>query len=66
MAELAPRAGGPLRYLVIGTLGSPTWRDGVDGGITLEDVKHTMADFKAYMRVEITPRQWARKDDAAG
>lgn len=28
----------------------------------LEEVKHDMADFKAYVRVEITPRHWARKD----
>jgi hypothetical protein len=30
--------------------------------VTLEEVKHDMADFKAYMSVEITPRQWIPRD----
>jgi hypothetical protein len=61
IAAFAPHVAMPP-YLVLGTLGSGTWRDGMSGGVTLEEVKHDMADFKAYMRVEITPRYWARKD----
>jgi hypothetical protein len=60
IAGFAPHAAMPS-YLVLGTLGSGTWRDGMSGGVTLEEVKHDMADFKAYMRVEITPRQWIAK-----
>jgi hypothetical protein len=60
---LAPHAAMPPTYLVLGTLESGTWRDGMSGGVTIEEVKHDMADFKAYMRVEITPRHWARKDN---
>jgi hypothetical protein len=26
--------------------------------ISIDQVKHDMADFAAYMQVEITPRQW--------
>jgi hypothetical protein len=48
-------------YLVLGTLGAGTWRDGMSGGVTLDEVKHDMADFKAHMRVEIRPRQWIPK-----
>jgi hypothetical protein len=34
----------------------------MSGGVTLEEVKGDKADFKAYMRVEITPRHWAPRD----
>jgi hypothetical protein len=61
IAGFAPHAAMPP-YLVLGTLGSGTWRGGMSGGVTLEEVKHDMADFKAYMRVEITPRHWALKN----
>ena len=59
---LAPHAAIPPTYLVLGTLGSVTWQNGLSGGVTIEDVRHDMADFKAYMRVEIAPRHWAPKD----
>jgi hypothetical protein len=59
---VVPHAAIPPTYLVLGTLGSGTWRDGMSGGVTLEEVRHDMADFKAYMRVEIPPRHWAPKD----
>lgn len=51
-------------YVVLGTLGSGTWREGMSRGVTIEAVKHDMADFKALMRVEISPRHWAPKHDA--
>ena len=62
---LAPHAATPPTYLVLGTLGPVTWRDGMSGRVTIEQVRHDMADFKAYMRVEITPRHWAPKDSPA-
>jgi hypothetical protein len=58
---LAPHPAIPPTYLVLGTLGSGTWRDGMRGRVTIEEVRHDMADFKAYMRVEITPRRWTSK-----
>ncbi len=64
--ELAQHAGVRPTYIVLGTLASVTWRDGVSSGVTIEEVKRDMADFKAYMRVEITPRRWIRRDDATG
>ena len=42
-----------------------TASDGLSGSVTIQQVKEHMADFKAYMRVEITPRHWSRKDDSA-
>ena len=59
---LAPCAGIPPMYLVLGTLGSGTWRDGMSAGVAMQEVQQDMADFKAYMRVEIMPRHWAPKD----
>jgi hypothetical protein len=34
----------------------------MSGHVTIQQVKEHMADFKAYMRVDITPRHWAPKD----
>jgi hypothetical protein len=59
----APRVAG-RKYVVLGTLESRTWRQGVSGGVTIDEIVHAMADFKAYMRVDITPRHWSRKSDA--
>jgi hypothetical protein len=61
---LVPHIEVPPRYLVLGTLGPVTWRDGMSGGVTIEEVRHDMADFKAYMRVEITPRHWAPREQS--
>jgi len=47
------------QYLVLGTIGSGTWRAGMRERISIDQVKHDMADFIAYMKVEITPRHWA-------
>ena len=43
-------------YLVLGTLQMGTWRQGLSGNATIDEVRHAMADFKAYMRVDITPQ----------
>ena len=39
-------------YLVLGTLESKTWRQGLSGAVSVAQVRDHMADFKAYMRVE--------------
>jgi hypothetical protein len=57
--QLATRSNVDTEYVVLGTLGSGTWRAGMREGISIEQVKHDMADFVAYMEVEITPRHWA-------
>ena len=59
---LSAHAANPATYFVVGTLGSVKWRGGLSGCVTIEEVRKDMADFKAYMRVEITPRHWALKD----
>jgi hypothetical protein len=51
-------------YVVLGTLDVRTWRRGFSGSVTIDEVADTMADFKAYVRVDITPRHWVRKSDA--
>ncbi len=56
------RVGG-RKYLVLGTLESRTWRQGFSGSVTIDEVVGAMADFKAYMRVDITPRHWSRRNE---
>ena len=46
-------------YLVLGTLELKTWRQGLSGSATAEQIRGHMADFKAYMQVEVTPRHWS-------
>ena len=62
---LAPHSGARVEYLVLGTLGSRTWREGLCGRVTIQEVKDDMADFKAYVQVSITPRHWSRERKAA-
>jgi len=57
--QVSARSDVDAEYLVLGTLGSETWRAGMIEGISIEQVKHDMADFVAYTRVEITPRHRA-------
>lgn len=57
--QVAARPDVDAEYLVLGTLGSGTWRAGMRERILIEQVKRDMADFVAYMKVEITPRQRA-------
>jgi hypothetical protein len=56
--QVAARSDVVAKYLVLGTLGSGTWRAGMRENISIEQIKHDMADFKAYMKVEITPGHW--------
>jgi hypothetical protein len=57
--QVAARSDVDGSYVVLGTLGSGTWRAGMRQSISIEQVKHDMADFVAYMKVEITPRHRA-------
>ena len=53
-------------YLVLGTLELKTWRQGLSGGVTLEQMRDHMTDFKAYMRVNDVPRHWSRGGETIG
>ena len=59
LQEVAARSDADGEYVVLGTIGSGTWRAGIRERISIEQVKHDMADFKAYMKVDVAPRQWA-------
>jgi hypothetical protein len=54
--QVAARSDVGADYLGIG---SRTWRAGMRESISIEQVKNDMADFVAYMKVEITPRHRA-------
>lgn len=57
--QVAAGSNDDAKYVVLGTLVAGTWRAGMRERISIEQVKHDMADFAAYMQVEITPRHWA-------
>jgi hypothetical protein len=57
--QLAARSDVVAEYVVLGTLGAATWQAGMRESISIDRVKHDMADFAAYIQVEITPRRWA-------
>jgi hypothetical protein len=59
---VATDGAGGQPYVVLGTLAAKTWREGMSGRVTIQQLKEHMADFKVYMRVDITPRHWARRD----
>lgn len=42
-------------YFVLGTVDPRVWRRGLTGRVSLGDVREHMADFKAYMQVDVTP-----------
>src|SRR5438309_2002877 len=62
---LLDHEGAAREYVVLGTLDTRTWRRGLSGTVTSDEVTGSMADFKACMRVDVTPRQWSRKSDSA-
>jgi hypothetical protein len=39
-------------YVVLGTLGTKTWRRGLSGSVTVQELVDHMADFKEYMRID--------------
>jgi hypothetical protein len=50
-------------YFVLGTADRPTYRRGLAGGASLDDVMAHMSDFKSYWNVEITPAGWYPKNE---
>jgi hypothetical protein len=53
-------------YVVLGTIDSQTYRRGLSGRTSLDDVKDHMADFKSYWKVDVTPAGWYPKNQRAG
>ena len=49
-------------YVVLGTLGRRTYRQGLTGSASIADVKHEMSDFRSYWKVDFTPAGWYPKD----
>jgi hypothetical protein len=62
---MGEKQGGNREYVVLGTLEMRTWRRGLSGGVTVEELIDHMADFKSYMRVDNTPGGWYRSDETA-
>jgi hypothetical protein len=52
-------------YLVLGTLGTKTWRHGLSGVVTVQEVRDHMADFKGYMQIDYTRGGWYRSEETA-
>ena len=50
-------------YLVLGTLESKTWRQGLSGAVSVEQMRDHMTDFKAYMQVNVTSRHWSHASE---
>ena len=49
-------------YVVLGTVDRRTWRQGFVAYAQPADVRSNMADFKAYLKVEVTPAHWSRSN----
>ena len=45
-------------YFVLGTADRRTYRRGLAGGASFDEVRARTADFKSYWNVEITPAGW--------
>jgi hypothetical protein len=52
---LGPTQASKREYLVLGTLDVKTWRRGLSGGVTVNELTTHSADFKHYMRIDYTP-----------
>ena len=52
-------------YVVLGTVDPRVWRAGLARSVTLDVVRASTADFKQYMRVDVTPAGWYRDADVA-
>ena len=52
-------------YLILGTLDAKTWRRGLSGGVTVNELTTRLADFKHYLRIDCTPGGWYRSDEPA-
>jgi hypothetical protein len=56
----------PPEYVVLGTIDRRVWRRGLAGDTQLADVREHMADFKRYLRVNVTPARWELSNGRAG
>lgn len=52
-------------YVVLGTVAPRVWRVGLTRGVTLDAVRACTADFKQYMRIDVTPGGWYRDEAVA-
>ena len=52
-------------YVVLGTLDRRTYRRGLTGGASLDDVKEYTSDFKSYWKVNVTPAGRYPKTDVS-
>ena len=50
-------------YTVLGTVDRRTYRQGLAGSASLDDVRVHTSDFKSYWKVEITPAGWYPKGE---
>jgi hypothetical protein len=53
-------------YVVLGTIDRRTWRRGFVGEAQLTDIREHMADFKKYLKIDVTPAQRVRSTGNAG
>jgi uncharacterized C2H2 Zn-finger protein len=58
--------GAGREYVVLGTIDRRTWRRGFIGEAQLADVRQHMADFKKYLKVDVTPAHWEPSTGNAG
>ena len=52
-------------YVVLGTVAPRVWRAGLAHVVTLETIRASMADFKQYLRIDVTPGRWSDDEDGA-
>ena len=52
-------------YIVLGTLDRRTYRLGLGGGASLDDVKEHTSDFESYWNVDVTPAGRYPKTDVS-
>jgi hypothetical protein len=54
------------KYMVLGTVDRRVWRRGLEGLVTVAEVTQHMADFKTYLRIDVTPAGWYPESEGAG
>jgi hypothetical protein len=50
-------------YVVLGTVDRRTYRRGLAGAASLDDVRDHTSDFKSYWNVDVTPAGWYPKNE---
>jgi hypothetical protein len=63
---VSPNGGKVPVFVVLGTIDRRTWRRGLAGDAQLADIREHMADFKRYLRVDVTPAHWELSNRDAG